>query len=163
MGHTAGLAQTTGVKTADGLFAAARRAGELLSAPRKLHALVAQGTEKKRQVQLSREIEHVSSRIGELYTRIGERVCNSPEIDRFVRSAEPQLEALISMVRDLEAESRALEQRLQCSGPGPPAPEHDESASVMAHTEPGPENWPAGDVAGSPAVETRQEPPSGAP
>ena len=117
MGKTAGLAQSAGVKTASGLLAARGPAGKLLSVPAKVRSFVAEKTGRKRPAGLSRETEDLQSRIRELHARIGKAVCDSPQLDRFVLAADPQLEALISAVQDLGAKRREYG---RCAPGGPP-------------------------------------------
>jgi hypothetical protein len=162
VGKTAGLAQTTGVKTADGLLAAGRQAGKVLAVPAKLRSLVARETEKKQKAEVQRAIRDLRSRIVALYTRIGKRVHTSPQADRFQLSADPQLEAMVSMVRDLEAEIRQLEEQLPGGLATPQSPEREESAPTVASPGLRTEDAPVGESASAPAAAVPQEPPSGA-
>jgi hypothetical protein len=162
VGKTVGFTQTTGVRTADGLFSTSRRAGKLLSVPAKLRCLVAREAEKKRIAALGRDLAHLRGRISELYTRIGERACNSPQVDRSFLSADPELEALASMVRDLQAETRELEQGPPGGAVMPSAPERDESVCAVAQAGPSTGDSPVIDAVPSLVAEEHKEPPTGA-
>ena len=154
MGETAGLAQTTGEKAAHGLLAASRQAGRLFAIPSKLRSLVTHQTEKKRRAEVRREIKHLRRRINVLHTRIGERVCNSPLLDRPCLPADPQVEAMVSAVQDLEAEVRQLEQELPGCAAIPLAQEHEDSIRPAGPTEPGGADAPLGDTGPSPGAPT---------
>lgn len=106
IGKTVGLAQSTGAKTAEGVFAAGRQAGQLLHVPSNLRSLVAYDKEQQRKAEA--EIERLSRRIERLYTRIGERICHSPLFDRSLLPMDPQLEAFVATVRELELEAHNL-------------------------------------------------------
>jgi hypothetical protein len=157
MGKTAGLARTAGVKAADGLFAAG---GQVLSVPAKVRSFVAHKTRQKR-AELSRESADLRSRITELYTRIGKRVCDSPQIDPSLLLWDPQLEALISAVQDLEAERRKHEQHAQGGPATSAAPECKESGSTVEQTGVRSADAQAGESFPAPAGQERPDPPAG--
>lgn len=160
MGKTVGLARTAGVKTADGLLAAGGQAGKLLSVPAKLRSFVAHKTRQQRWAGVSRESADRRSRIAELYTRIGRRICESAQIDRSILSADPEVAALMLAVRDLEAERSEHEQR----APGGPATSADpgciESGSTVTQTEACPADAQASQFHSSPAEQERPDPPA---
>lgn len=161
MGKTAGLAQSAGVKTASGLRAARGPAGKLLSVPAKVRSFVAHKTGPKRPAGLSRASEDLQSRIHELHTRIGTAVCDSPQLDRFLLAADPQLEALISAVQDLEAKKRAHEQRVPGGPPLAATSARGASVCTTEHAGACSEDAQAGAGAPSSAGATRQEPLAG--
>lgn len=113
MGKTAGLVQDTGTKTADSIFAAGRQTGKLLDVPSKLLSLAAYGAKKQRKAETEVEIERLRYRIERLYARIGERICHSLLFDRTLLQMDPQLEALVSTVRELEYEVHDLHNQAQ--------------------------------------------------
>jgi len=165
MGKTAGLAQSAGAKTADSLVATGRRAGKLLHVPSKLRSLVAYGTEKERKVEIEFEIERFARRIERLYARTGERICHSPLFDRSLLSMDPQLEALVSTVRDLEIELTDLQQQDQRDAEVSHPSVHEGSESAAEKTESqctgGSQASQPSEPAPSPAPEEGTVPPSG--
>lgn len=166
MGRTVGLAQSSGAKTADGIFAAGRQTGKLLHVPSKLKTLVAFGTEKKRKVEAEVEIERLGRRIERLYARIGERICHSPLFDRSLLSIDPQLEALVSTVRDLEVEVNDLHDQAQFVAEESRRPtKHMESESAVK-TEPsctrGSQESESSESTASPSPEEGEVPPPSA-
>ena len=161
MGKTAGLARNTGAKTADGLLAAGRQAGKLLYVPSKLRSIAAPQTEKEPQGECDLETECLRCRIETLYTRIGERICHSPLVDRAGLSADSQIEAILSTVRDLEIEMTYLQQRDQDLTEMSHSPDRQESPTAAGQTELPAEESGAGKSAPSPAPEKRQAPPTG--
>lgn len=160
MGKTAGLARTAGVKVADGLFAAGGQAAKLLSVPAKVRSFVAHKTRQKR-AELSRESADLRCRITELYTRIGKRACDSPQIDPSLLLWDPQLEALMSAVQDLEAERRKHEQHAQGDPAAPAAPECKESGCTVEQTAVRSADAQAGESFPAPAGQERPDPPAG--
>jgi hypothetical protein len=135
LGKTAGLAQATGAKTADRLLATGKQARKILKVPSKLRSLVSYGTQKERKAEMDFEMERLGRRIAKLYTRIGERICHSPLIDRVLLSADPQMEALVSTLRDLEAEVAELQQQERIAAGVSPPPSHEGSESAAGKME----------------------------
>lgn len=129
-------------RTAGSVLSAGQQAGRLLQVPSRFRSLVSAGSKRRQEREF--EAECLRGRIEGLYARIGERVCHSPLIDRSILSKDPQLEALVSTVRDLEVKAMdlQLQDHRRARGSHPPEPD----GSLFADKGTGP--YPAGRCAG---------------
>ena len=130
IGKTVGLAQSSGTRAAEGIVTAGRQAGKLVHAPAKLRLLVTCRTEKEHKAEVDFEIERLGRRIEKLYARVGERICHSPLFDRSLLTMDPQLEALVSTVRDLEVEVNDLNHQDRVAAEESSSPAHKASKSA---------------------------------
>ncbi|MFC1588476.1 hypothetical protein ACFL54_09205 [Planctomycetota bacterium] len=81
MGKTAGLAKKAGTKTA----------ADIVNAPSKLCHIASRGAKKGRDL----EIERIHASLFDLYTRIGERVCQLAKVDVTTLQDDLQLKAMV--------------------------------------------------------------------